>query len=168
MADKYLYNNNGVITEKSGLVISSGAGDAGKLPALDNSGRFDLTMMPVGITPETAVIATSENISSGDFVNVWNNGGNFAVRKADASSAAKEAHGFVLEAFNHPTNAIVYFEGTNTAVTNRSPGNQYLSTTPGLTSNVAPTSSGHIVQKIGVATSPTTINVEFGTVIVLA
>ena len=167
MADKYLYNNNGVITEKSGLVTSSGAGDAGKIPALDNSGRIDLTMMPVGITPETAVIATSENLSSGNFVNIWNNGGTFAVRKADASTA-KEAHGFVLSSFTHPDNAIVYFEGTNTAVSDRSPGNQYLSTTPGLTSNVAPTSSGHIVQKIGVATSPTTINVEFGTVIVLA
>jgi hypothetical protein len=168
MADKYLYNNNGVITEKSGLVSSSGAGDAGKIPALDNSGRIDVTLMPVGITPETAVIATSENLSSGDFVNVWNNGGNFAVRKADASSAGKEAHGFVLSSFTHPTSAVVYFEGTNTAVIGKSPGNQFLSTIAGLTSNVAPTSAGQIVQKVGVATSATSINVEFGPVIVLA
>lgn len=168
MADKYLYNNNGVITEKSAIITSAGAGDSGKIVALDGSGRFDITMMPVGITPETAVIATSENLSSGDFVNVWNNAGAFAVRKADASSAGKEAHGFVLSSFTHPTSAIVYFEGTNTAVTGRSPGNQYLSTTPGLSSNVAPSSTGQIVQKIGVATSATTLNVEFGTVIILA
>lgn len=167
MADKFLYNNSGNITEKVALTTSAGAGDAGKIVALDNSGRLDATFMPVGIVPETASVATSESLSAGDWVNIWNNGGTFSVRKADATSI-KPADGFVLSAFVHPTTATVFLEGTNTAVTGASPGRQFLSTTPGLSSNTAPTGTGNIVQKIGTATSATTVNFEPQDFIVLA
>lgn len=167
MADKFLYNNSGNITEKVALTTSSGAGDAGKIVALDNSGRLDATFMPVGIVPETASVATSESLSAGDWVNIWNNGGTFSVRKADATSI-KPAAGFVLSAFVHPTTALVFLEGTNTAVTGKVPGTQFLSTTPGLSSNTAPTGTGNIVQKIGTATSATTVNFEPQDFIVLA
>ena len=168
MADKYIYNNGGVLTEREGLQSSAGAGDAGKIPALDASGRIDNSMMPVGIGADTATIASSENLSAGDFVNVWNDGGTAKVRKADATSAGKHAHGFVLAAVTSPANATVYFEGTNTGVSGLTPGDQYLATTAGGATATAPSSAGNVVQKLGVATSATSLNFEPQQPIVLA
>src|SRR5512143_1765954 len=96
--DKYLYNNVGALTEKAAIQSSAGAGDAGKIPALDAAGRLDNSMMPVGLGAETDVITTSEALSAGDFVNIWASTGT-KVRKADATTAGKEAHGFVLSAY---------------------------------------------------------------------
>lgn len=166
--DKYLYNNAGVLTEKASLQTSAGAGDAGKIPALDASGRLDSSMMPAGIGADTAAIATSESLAAGDFVNIYDNAGTANVRKADATTAGKEAHGFVLAAFTHPTTATVYFEGPNTAVTGRTPGVQYLATTAGTSTTTAPSGTGNVVQRIGVATSATNINFESGHIMVLA
>lgn len=194
---KYLKNNAGELTEEAAVNSSAGAGDEGKIPALnasgildstivnsktssagagdsgklvalDSSGRIDNSMMPVGIGADTAAISTSESLAAGDFVNIWSNGGTANVRKADATSSGKHAHGFVLSAFTHPTTATVYFEGTNTAVTGRTPGDQFLSTTAGTTTTTAPSGSGNVVQKLGVATSATAINFEPQPHIVLA
>lgn len=168
MADKYIYNNAGTLTEKEGLVTSTGATDAGKIPALDGSGRLDSSVLPVGIGADTAAIAASENLAAGDFVNVWSDGGAFKVRKADATAAGKEAHGFVLAAVTAPANATVYFEGTNTAVSGATPGVQYLATTAGGFTSTAPSGAGNVVQKLGVAVSATSISFEAQQHIVLA
>ena len=165
--DKYLYNNAGTVTEKASIQTSAGAGDAGKIPALDASGRFDNSMMPTGIGADTQAIATSETLAAGDWVNVWNSTG-AKVRKADATVAGKEAHGFVLAAFTHPTTATVYFEGTNTGVTGQTPGVIFLSTTAGQGTSTAPSSAGNVVQRIGFATSATTVNFTAGDPVVLA
>jgi hypothetical protein len=138
---------------------SAGAGDAGKIPQLDGSGRLDNTMMPTGIGPDTASITTSEALAAGDFVNIWNSTG-AKVRKADATVAGKEAHGFVLSAASSGAAATVYFEGTNTGVTGQTPGNVFLSTTAGIAAAAAPTGSGNVVQRIGFAISATAINFQ--------
>ncbi len=138
---------------------SAGAGDAGKVAALDASGRLDPTMMPIGIGADTGSITTSEALAAGDFVNIWNSSGAKA-RKADATVAGKEAHGFVLAAAGSGTVAAVYFEGTNTAVTGQTPGNVFLSTTAGQATNTAPNTAGNVVQRIGFATSATSINFQ--------
>jgi hypothetical protein len=168
MSDKYLYLNSGIPTEKAAVASSAGAGDAGKIPALDAAGRLDNSMMPSGIGADTASIASSENLAAGDFVNVWNSTG-AKVRKADASTAGKEAHGFVLAAVTAPAAATVYFEGPNTQVTGATPGPIYLSaSTPGGFSSTAPSGTGQVVQKVGVATSAANINFESGQSYVLA
>lgn len=164
---KYITQVAGVLTEVPGAASSAGAGDAGKIPQLDGSGRLDSSMMPVGLGADTAVIAASEALSAGDLVNVWNSSG-AKVRKADATVAGKEAHGFVLAAVASGANATVYFEGSDTGVTGLTPGPQYLSTTPGQASNVAPSGSGNVVQRVGVATAATALNAEFGQPLVLA
>ena len=151
-----------------GVVASTGTNDAGKMAALDNSGRLDTTVMPVGIGADTAAILTSETLPAGSFVNIWNNFGIAAVRKADATVVGKEAHGFVLSAYTHPATATVYFEGSNTAVTGAIAGNVFLSTAAGSFTRTPPSASGNIVQKLGVATSGMTINVEFAEPIELA
>lgn len=156
---KYISNVAGQLTEVAGLATSAGAGDAGKIPQLDGTGRLDASMMPVGIGADTATITTSEALSAGDFVNVWNSSGAKA-RKADASVAGKEAHGFVLAGVISGASATVYFEGPNTQVTGATPGNVFLSTTPGLSTSTAPSSAGNVVQRIGFAVSSTVINFQ--------
>jgi hypothetical protein len=169
MADKYIRNNAGTLTETEATVSSAGAGDAGKIPALDAAGRLDTSMMPAGIGADTATIASSENLAAGDFVNIYNDGGTAKVRKADASTSGKYAHGFVLSSVTAPANATVYFEGPNSGVSGATPGEIFLSaTTAGGFTSTAPTGTGKVVQKIGVATAATNINFEWLAPIVLA
>lgn len=164
-------NANGVLdaTIINGKNTSAGASDAGKTPILDASGRLDVTMMPSGIGADTASIVASEALTAGDLVNVWNNGGTANVRKADASTTGKEAHGFVIAAVALSASATVYFESTNTQVTALTPGVQYLSaSTPGKCTATAPTGTGQVVQRVGFATSATALNFQHSQPIVLA
>lgn len=161
MADKYIHLNNGIPTEKAAIATSVGAADAGKIPALDSSGRFHESMMPTGIGADVATVVASENLSAGDFVNIYNDADTAQVRKADASTTGKEAHGFVLDAVVSGANAAVYFEGTNAQITGATPGRVYLSaTTPGGITATPPAAPGNIVQQVGVATAATSVNVE--------
>jgi hypothetical protein len=193
---KFIKNNAGTLTEEAALTTSAGAadadrvpalnasgvldativnsktssagaGDAGKVVALDASGRIDPTMMPVGIGADTASITTSEALAAGDLVNIHDSAG-AKVRKADATTAGKEAHGFVLSAFGSGVAATVYFEGTNTAVSGLTPGPQFLQTTAGTAGSAAPAAAGNVVQRVGIATSATALNFEGGPPIVLA
>lgn len=193
---KFIKNNAGTLTEEAALTTSAGAGDADRVPALnasgvldptiinavdesagagdagktvilDSTGRIDDSMMPVGIGADTAIIEASEALAAGDFVNVWNDSG-AKVRKADATTAGKEAHGFVLAAVSSAANATVYFEGTNTQVTGMTPGNVFLATTAGVATSTAPSASGNVVQRLGFAVSATAINFEAQQPIVLA
>src|SRR5574343_48644 len=187
---KFIKNNSGTLTEEAALLTSSGVGDANKIPALnangvldttivnsttsssgagdsgkvvalDGSGKIDATMMPVGIGADVVAITASENLAAGDFVNVWSDTGTAKVRKADATTSGKEAHGFVLSSVTLGNPATVYFEGSNTAVSGVSPGVVYLSTTAGLsTSSVSGYTGGNVIQRIGFATSTTSINFQ--------
>lgn len=167
MADKYIRNNAGVLTETEATVTSAGAGNSGDIVALDNTGRLDNSVMPVGFGDDTASITAGENLAAGDFVNVYNDSG-AKVRKADATTAGKEAHGFVLASVDSGDPASVYFEGTNTQVTSATPGVVYLSATAGGFTSTAPSSTGNVVQKLGVAVSSTAISFEAQQHIVLA
>ena len=166
-AKKFLRLVNGVLTEIFGVQTSAGAGNAGDLVSLDDSGRIDNSMMPVGIGADTAAITASETLAAGDWVNVWNSSGAKA-RKADGTTAGKEAHGFVLAAVTSGNPATVYFEGTNTQVTGQTPGPVYLQTTAGQGGATVPSSSGNVVQRIGVAISTTAVNFEVGPAVTLA
>ena len=166
-AKKFLRYVNNIITEVLGVQTSAGAASAGDIPALDESGRIDMSMMPVGLGADTAAIAASEALAAGDFVNIWNSSG-AKVRKADATVAGKEAHGFVLAAVANGANATVYFEGTNTQVTGQTPGNAYLQTTAGKSGPTAPSAAGNVVQCVGFATGPTAVNFNAGMPVVLA
>ena len=158
-AKKFLRLVNGVLTEIFGVQASAGAGNAGDLVSLDDSGRIDNSMMPVGIGADTSTISASETLAAGDWVNVWNNSG-AKVRKADATTAGKEAHGFVLAAVTSGNPATVYFEGTNTQVSGQTPGPVFLQTTAGVGGPTVPSASGNVVQQIGVAVSATAVNFE--------
>lgn len=154
-------NGSGILAPAlvNAVNASAGAGDAAKIVQLDSSGRIDNTMMPVGVGADSITLTTSEAIASGDFVNIWNSSG-AKVRKADATVAGKEAHGFVLVGVGAAASATVFFEGTNTGVTGQTPGPVFLGTTAGLAVAAAPSGSGNVVQRIGFAISATAINFQ--------
>lgn len=166
-AKKFLRFINGVFTEVFGVQTSAGAGNAGDIVALDDTGRLDNSLMPVGIGADTKSITTSEALAAGDWVNIWNSTGAKA-RKADATTAGKEVHGFVLAAASSGASALVYFEGTNTQVTGQTPGPVFLQTTAGTGGATIPSASGNVVQRIGVALSATEVNFEGGPAVTLA
>ena len=167
-AKKFLRLVGGIITEVFGVQSSAGAGNAGDLVALDDTGRINNDMMPVGIGADTVSITASENLAAGNWVNVWNDASTAKVRKADATTAGKEVHGFVLSAVTSGNPATVYFEGTNTQVTGQTPGPVYLQTTAGAGGTTIPSASGNVVQQVGVALSATAVNFERNTPVVLA
>jgi hypothetical protein len=195
--NKYISNNAGIFTEVVSNQTSAGAGDAGKIPALnasgildativnsktssagagdsgklvalDGSGKIDSTMMPTGVGADTVSIVASEALSAGNFVNIWNNSGTPNVRKADATTSGKYAHGFVLSAVSNGASATVYLGGQNTGVTGMTAGDVFLATTAGTATATAPSGSGNIVQRLGVAVSATAIDFNRGTPVVLA
>ena len=136
---------------------SAGASDAGKLAALDATGKLDATMMPVGLGSECDSVTASEALSAGDFVNIWASTG-AKVRKADASTAGKEAQGFVLAAVSSGAAATVYrISQLNNQLTGMTPGaKQYLSAaTAGARVETTPATAGNVVQVLGVAKSAT-------------
>jgi hypothetical protein len=163
-------NSSGILdaTIVNSTTTSAGAGSSGKVAALDSSGRLDSTMLPVGVGADTAAITASEALAAGDLVNVWNNGGTANARKADATVAGKEAHGFVLSAVSSSASATVYFEGTNTQCSGLTPGRQFLLTTAGKCGATAPSASGNVVQLVGFATSATAVNFQSNSPITLA
>jgi len=217
---KFIKNNAGTLTEESAVTTSAGAGDSGKVPALnasgvldstivnskttsagagdsgklpalnasgilddsiinasatsaankiaklDGSGRLAMGLLPVGVGADTVTLTTSETIASGDLVNIWDSTG-AKVRKADATIAGKEAHGFVLVGGASGATVDVYFEGSNTAMTGLVAGKRYLSTTAGTSAATAPSGTGNVVQLVGFATSTTSMNFQSGTPVTL-
>ena len=169
-AKKYLKTGTGneLFEEVSATIASAGAGNEGDLVALDAGGRLDVSVMPAGIGADVSVIPSSENLAAGDLVNLWNDSGTLKARKADATTSGKQADGFVLAAVTSPANATVYHDGTNSQVTGLTPGKQWLSTTPGKSSNVRPTSTGNIQQPVGTAISATSLTFNVGETIKIA
>jgi hypothetical protein len=161
-------NPSGVLdtTLLNGKVVSAGASDAGKPIITDASGKMDVTMLPTGVGADTGVIQTTEALAAGDFVNVYNNAGSGACRKSDANG--KRAHGFVKQAYGSGVAATVYFEGTNDQVTGMTPGDVFLSATPGKAATAAPTGAGILCQNIGFAISATSVNFQNNNPIVQA
>jgi hypothetical protein len=170
MANKYLALVAGRLKEVFGLVTSSGAGDAGKIPALDSSGKLDVSLLPSGLGPSTKSIAASEDLSAGNLVNVWNDAGTVKVRKADATAVGKEANGYVLAGVTSGNNATVYFDDELTGLTSLTPGARYYlsAATPGGIVSTPPSTTGNVVQFVGVAVSTTSIVFEAGEPVELA
>lgn len=168
VAWKVLQFVNNLLTEVEAIVASTGASDAGKVPATDASGRLDASFLPAGIGADTKIVVASESLAAGDIVNLYDNAGALNCRKADASAAnaGKRAHGFVIAAVSSGGNATVYFEGPNTQLSGLSAGTTYVlsASAPGGVTALASgtTTAGHILQVLGVATDTGEINVEIG------
>ncbi len=169
MAQKPIQLVNGKLTQVEATVVSTGAADAGEIPALDSNGKLDVSVLPTGVGPNVKVVVASENIGAGKYVNIYNNGGVANARLADNSNS-REAHGFVKDAVTSGNNATIYFEGTNDDLSGLTPGaRQYLATAGSVTETPPTTAGGaQIHQLVGSAISATEIDADIDDCIVLS
>lgn len=155
---RYLIQVLGKFVEALPIDASTGVSDAGKLIAADSTGKLASTFMPTGIGPETKILTASEALGAGNYVNIYDVGGVFNVRKSDGSTSGKQVDGFVLAAVANGGPATVYTDGVNSAVTGQVPGSVFMSAaTPGAGSATPPSLAGQTVQEIGVAISATEV-----------
>jgi hypothetical protein len=155
-------DTNGNIIEKKGTKTSTGAPNAGDIPVLDETGRLDESTMPVGIGASGKAIPIDDGVTIGDgkFVNVNDSTGR--IRLADSSNARK-ADGFVLEggtgdAGGTVTAFVRALGEINDELSGLSAGETYFLSTAGGVTTTPPTTTDHILQKIGVAISATEIS----------
>lgn len=154
---KFLNLSSGIVSQELAINTSAGAGDANKIIKLDSTGKIDTTMMPTGVGPETRTFTASETLSAGDLVNIWNSTGP-KVRKADNTAAGKEANGFVLAGITSGASGTVYpEESVISGLTSITPGVRYFLGAAGAFTATPPSSTGAVVQEIGVGISTTEI-----------
>lgn len=162
-AETFLKIVSGKTTVAAATQESTGVSDAGKIVALDDAGKLDETMMPNGIAADTAIVEASEGLSAGDLVNIWNDSGDPKCRKADATSAGKEAVGFVADSVSSGNDAKIFFDGTITGLTSLTPGARYyLSTSAGSLTATPPSGAGNVMQPVGIAKSDSELVFEAG------
>lgn len=159
---KYLViGSNGLPAENPTIATSAGAADAGKIPELGAQGKLDNSFLPDGLATPKIVVA-SEALTAGNLVNLHNNSGALAARKADASGGFnKAADGFILSSVASGANALIYFAGgVISGLSGLTPGNFYFLGATGGISLTPPATAGHLVQIAGKALSATELVFE--------
>lgn len=141
-----------------GTVASAGAADAGKIVALDGSGKLDQSLLPTGVGANTVSAVASEAIGAGKFVDLWLDAGVVKCRLADNSNQ-RPAWGYVKGAVAMAATATVYRMNTvNGALSGLTPGSDYwLGTAGGVVDTpLDPAASvGLLDQYLGKASSAT-------------
>lgn len=146
--------NAGQYIEVTPNITSAGAGDSGKLIALNAAGAIDITAMPAGIGGNVQTMTASEAIAAGAAINVASSG---QVRNANATDATKPCHGFSTGSISSAaTGPIVLGSGINTSSSSLTAGAPvYLATTSGAVTATAPAATGNLLQQVGFALSAT-------------
>ena len=160
MAQSFLARVGGRIKQIAAIVTSAGAGDAGKIVALDGSGKLDASLLPSGIGANQVVAPASEALSAGDYINLFSDSGTLKARKADNSNG-RPAHGYVEAAVSSAANATVKRLNTvNSHHTGLAEGNEYWLGTAGgvITAPLDATDAANVnkvCQYLGIAKSAT-------------
>lgn len=144
--------SNGAISLVSAITASAGGADGNKVVATGADGKLDPTLFPAGVEIQTEIAEATEALIAGDFVNIYDNAGSPAVRKAVANNPAKLANGFVLAGAAITDEVTIYTKGVNTQIVATEGLKYYLSSaTAGLATSTAPTdTAGHFQQVLGI------------------
>lgn len=149
-------------------IASAGAGDSGKLVALNSAGNVDATMMPPGVGANTQTVTAVGAITAGQLVNVYSNAGVISMRPADASTAL-QAHGYAPSSVSSAaTGSVILGPAEIPGLTGLTVGAAYVLGTAGAPTVTVPTTAGQIVQPVGIAISTTSLNFNPGTPITIA
>lgn len=165
MADlKFLKIDGNKKAEGTAVTVSTGVAEAGCVVGTDASGKIDNSFLPAGIGDESFVKEASEALATGDFVNIFDDGGTEKLRKADASAFATRANAYVTDNYVATDLATAFSEGVLGGFSGLSIGLPVFldATTPGDITQTAPTSTGEIWQQLGVAISATEVRIEIG------
>lgn len=155
---KFLNLTNGKKTLESAINSSAGAGDANKIIMTDAGGLIDPTFLPS--TGDISVEA-SENLSAGDFVNLFDDSGTVRMRLADNSNG-RPADGYVLNAVTALASGVIkpLHVGVNNQLAGLTAGSRYFLDTAGGVTTTAPSSTGDTVQCLGIALSATELYMQ--------
>ena len=129
------------------------AASAGYSAILDGTGRWHMSLMPVGIGAEVVIDAATEALTGGAFCNIHAVG----IRLAGNTGVSLHAHGFVLSSFALAATATMFgISNINTAVIAARGSTYYLGTAGGIVlAGALPTANSSIVQRLGTAHSGT-------------
>lgn len=156
MAKKYItIGTDGMHTTADAVVQSAGTGNAGDIVALDDQGKLNESVMPVGIGVDNLSYVASEALSANDLVNFWLDGTVTKMRKADANG--KPANGFVKKAVDaNATGSAFIPANVMTNLTGLIMGKPiFLSETAGGITQTPVTGAGKISQFVGYPASAT-------------
>lgn len=153
---KYLYRDStsGQVQEAQPQTTSAGAGSANLLFQLDAAGRIDSSFLPVGVVADVYNANASGAITAGDMCYVTSGG---LIARASAAVAGNGAWGFSLTTVTTGNPAVIYFAGSDTAVSALTAGSRYYlsDTTPGAITATPVTGSGKLHQFVGYALTTT-------------
>ncbi|WP_375592297.1 hypothetical protein [Chitiniphilus eburneus] len=160
MGQRFMTLVNGVRKLVEAATSSAGVADAGKIIALDSTGKLDGSLMPNGIGANTTLAPASEALGAGKFVQFHDATGVFSVRLADSGNG-RAADGYVTAAVTSGAQATVYpLDGTNSVLTGLTLGARYyLGTAGGVVATALdetdPANASKVSQYLGVAKSAT-------------
>ena len=182
MAEKYIAVDlsTGRFKQVDGTVTSAGAAQAGKIVALDSAGKLDASLIPSGAGGGGNVVSivATESLTAGDWVNIFNNGGTAAVKKALAQDTTRPATGYVTTSIGATNPVNVYMSGPNAKIPVGSFTAADLGKTVFLSASVQggcsttpPSTSGQLIQPlgkiIGIDASFITVEMDLGIEIVV-
>lgn len=145
----------------SPVSTSAGSGSAGILVKLNSAGAVDATMMPAGVGANAVTATASATITAGQLVNIYNNAGALGVRPADNTSAGSEANGYATAGITSGASGSVNLgPGSVTGLTSLTVGSRYYLGTVGAITTTAPSTTGNVVQSVGIATSTTALDFQ--------
>jgi hypothetical protein len=147
----------GRLDRKTALDVSAGSADAGKVVALNSSGKLDATLFDSATLGGGGdAILCTEALAAGDWVNIFLSAGVRKCRKALAADGTKPAHAYVLIAVSSGASATVFRTGTNTKIAltgftaSDIGGPLFLSdATSGGSTKTPPTVALHLLQRLG-------------------
>ena len=145
---------NGLLQTVTALVTSAGAGDAGKIVALDGTGRIDTSILPAGIGSQSKQAVAFETIAAGKLVNLYDNAGTVTARLADCSNG-RQADGFATASVSAAATGSFYVEGIDAQLTGLTAGVTQFLGVAGAVTTTPPSTSGHISQVVGRSVSAT-------------
>lgn len=158
---RFLALISGKLSQVAANDTSAGAGDAGKLVALNNAGSVDITMMPPGIGANTVTAVASAAISAGMLVNVYSDAGTLKLRPADSTSTGSKADGYATAAIAASASGTVNLgPGKITGLSGLTIGSDYYLGTVGAAVDTPPSTAGNVVQYVGKATSATELDFQ--------
>lgn len=142
--DKYLTLVGTQQALKSSNDASAGAGDAGKIVALDSTGRLASTLFPAGFGETSTTKTASEALAAGSIVSFEAAG---TMRLADASNQ-RRGDGFVLSAVSNGASGTVFLSGLVTGLSGLTPAAKLFVGAAGALTATAPTAANNIWQVV--------------------
>ena len=155
-----------LLGEGTGAVAFATIGTAGCV-LTDNGSGSDPSFQALSALANTMSVTVTETIAAGAMINLWASTG-LKVRNADNTDATKQADGFALTGAASGAITVVIGSAPNTQQTSLTVGTRYFLGTAGAVTATAPTSSGDLVQSLGIAVTTTELQVIIGNVTTIA